>query len=223
MEIKAKSFVLSSRLKKTCWVLLVVSVIVFAVSLLLALRYKSTMPELEHTIFSSINDLPDSLRTAAIVATTALGSVWAFVGVSIVVTVLKAYRLAWWLALSVFITYLLSAATKVLVDRPRPPSLINDTVIRATESTNGFPSGHTALATILSLTLFFYLPKGWRWTIVVFWIGITAFTRLYLGVHSPLDIVGGAALGAGVFAALRLLPKKIQIVLRLTDKQGKSK
>lgn len=217
MEIKAKSFILSTRLKKTCWILFIVSLLGLALSTYLALRFNTTMPATERKIFDYINHMSDSLKTFALVITTLLGSVWAFVGVSVIVTACKAYRLAWWLSVSVFITYGIVFVAKILVDRARPSGLVNDAVVRAVESSNGFPSGHTALATVLSLTLFFYLSKGWRWVIVIAWVMSVAWTRLYLGVHSPLDILGGIAIGALVFTGLRLLPSKLKCMLRLLD------
>lgn len=215
MEINEKRFALSSRLKKFCQISLPISVFVFAVATYFALQQKTQFYSWELPIFEALNQLTNSLRVPVLVATTILGGVWAFVGAFVIVTLLKAYRLAWWLTFSVFVTYALTFIAKTVVARERPEQLDGSTIIRAVEQSYGFPSGHTAMATILSLTLFFYLPKGWRWTIVVLWIAIVAFTRVYLGVHSPLDIIGGVAIGLAVFTAIRLLPDTVKNFLRL--------
>jgi membrane-associated phospholipid phosphatase len=62
-----------------------------------------------------------------------------------------------------------------------------------------------------------YLPKMWRWIVPVAGIGAVAWSRMYLGLHAPLDIVGGFAIGMGVVAFIRVLPSKVSHFLRLND------
>lgn len=191
--------------------------LLFAVSAYIVLRSNGSMPNLELSIFEAINSIPDTYKFL-IIAITYLGSVWAFLAVGIIATIAKAYRLAWWLSLGMLVGGGLMAVLKRLIERPRPEGLTNDVIMRASESSFGFPSGHTTFATIIALTLFFYLPKGYRWIVVVFWIVSVAFSRIYLGVHSPLDVVGGFALGVIVVAGMRLLPDRIKRLLKLDAK-----
>ncbi len=89
--------------------------------------------------------------------------------------------------------------------RPRPAELVQTIHQRDLfVSGLGFPSGHTALATVISLVLVPFLPRKWRWLPVV-WIGLVGLSRVYLGVHAPLDIVGGFALGLAVVMSQKLL------------------
>ena len=48
------------------------------------------------------------------------------------------------------------------------------------------------------------LPR--RWAVVTFVLAtLNAVARVYLGVHNPLDVVGGAAVGLAIAAALDLV------------------
>lgn len=66
-----------------------------------------------------------------------------------------------------------------------------------------FPSGHTAAAFAVVFALKTAGSPLWRPALAL--AAVTAFSRLYLYVHWPTDILGGAALGAAVgWAGARL-------------------
>jgi undecaprenyl-diphosphatase len=66
-----------------------------------------------------------------------------------------------------------------------------------------FPSGHaaTSFACAALLAWLTPLPKIPLFVLA----GLIAFSRVYVGVHYPLDALGGALLGLAVATALRRL------------------
>lgn len=63
----------------------------------------------------------------------------------------------------------------------------------AVPSDYSFPSGHTLAGVEASLSIFFFHKK---WGIASFVLaGLIAFSRMYLFVHFPTDILGGMVLG----------------------------
>jgi undecaprenyl-diphosphatase len=72
-----------------------------------------------------------------------------------------------------------------------------------------FPSGHTsmAFATATGLSLAFK-----KWYVVVpayLWAGSVGYSRMYLGVHYPSDVLSGAVVGAGSAYLSRWLNQKL--------------
>ncbi len=196
------------------WAALLTScTILFVLTALIA--HKHTFGGVELSIFRHINDWPDTLRPFFLAVTVAPESLWIGAGTVIILFVLKMYRAVWQLAAAIFCGYALALIGKHFIGRPRPTGFLGDAHIRVAETGMGFPSGHTMIVTIIVLTLWPYLPKGWRWLTLVF-IPLMGLSRIYLGVHAPLDIVGGFALGAMVVSAMRLgiyILKKFQIVI----------
>ena len=87
---------------------------------------------------------------------------------------------------------------KIFFARPRPPyPLLNP------EEGFSFPSGHSTFSFIFYGTLAYFvwltdLPKIWRYLMMSFLVLLSlmiAFSRIYLRVHYPSDVLGGIWLG----------------------------
>lgn len=74
----------------------------------------------------------------------------------------------------------------------------------------GFPSAHSANSMSLAFLIIFFLSKGKKWVAVaaIAWSLLMAYTRLYLGVHYPLDILCGFILGSCYALLLVFIYKK---------------
>jgi len=60
-----------------------------------------------------------------------------------------------------------------------------------------FPSGHTAFAFSAATSLSLAIPKWYVIAPSFLYAGAVGYSRMYLGVHYPSDVVAGALVGAG--------------------------
>lgn len=194
-------------------ILLIIAEVVLAGSTYLA--WQKPVMGWEQRVFEYLNNLPDGLRLSML-AITMIGSTW-MAAASVVVTALaKMYWLSWRLAVSIIAGYgAVFILKEWLLERPRPEGLYPDVHLRVGETLAGFPSGHSMLITVITLTMLPFLPKIWRWIIAGSLIALIGFSRIYLGVHAPLDVVAGIAIGVIVVCGIRILPGKIRHFFRL--------
>jgi glycosyltransferase 2 family protein len=159
---------------------------------------------LEEDLFRLANDLPDALFPAFWVVMQA-GNVLA---VGVAAAVVAATR-RFWLAANLAITgigvWLAARWIKDQVGRGRPADLLADVHLRGHHDSGlGFVSGHAAVAVAIATMIVPYLGRRARWVAVAVAVGV-CLSRMYVGAHLPLDVVGGAALGWAAGSLVHLL------------------
>jgi len=191
----------------------------FVIALLLLgstawIAHRGTITGAELTLFRDINNWPNKWTTFFKVASIAHESMLFGAAAVVLAFLFRAYKLSWRLAVETVGGYAVAEVFKKAIGRPRPFALLEHVHLRWTDSGNGFPSGHAMMITIIMLTILPYVPKMWRWIIPIPII-LVGLSRVYLGLHAPLDIVGGFAVGLAVVAFVRILPGALKQKLRL--------
>ncbi|MGI4871311.1 MAG: phosphatase PAP2 family protein [Janthinobacterium lividum] len=111
-------------------------------------------------------------------------------------------RAAWQFTLGLGGSMLLTQVIKRLAARPRPTLWVS----QRPEHTYSFPSGHAMDAAALAAALFFALPHARRaWVPAPLFAAGVGWSRLYLGVHFPSDVLAGWGAGAGWVLLVQLL------------------
>lgn len=101
---------------------------------------------------------------------------------------------------------------KQLVHRLRPCAVPEPVRLLVSRCSDGFSftsnhaANHFCIATYLSFCLrqFKWLPA-----VLYSWAGFIAFSQVYVGLHYPFDVIGGAMLGISIGAAALVLKNKI--------------
>lgn len=89
---------------------------------------------------------------------------------------------------------------KNLVNRTRPFDAIPELSVLITKPTDAsFPSGHTGSSIAVGLVILLMLPRKYGIPAMVLAV-LISLSRLYVGVHYPTDVLGGAV--SGIFCGL---------------------
>jgi undecaprenyl-diphosphatase len=93
---------------------------------------------------------------------------------------------------------------KYAVQRDRPPTIVLDPEpLMEVPTTSSFPSGHTSTSFACAYVISRLAP---RLTVYVYALAaLIGFSRIYVGVHYPFDVLAGAVLGVVVAKALLML------------------
>jgi uncharacterized protein (TIRG00374 family) len=158
---------------------------------------------LEQILFRLINNIGDWLYPVMLVFSIfgSIGIAWL---ASIVMLGFKRYAGALKLFLATTLAYLSAFLLKTLEFRQRPGEILTNVDVREVASMAGVPSGHSAVATAMAIILYQYVPAKFHGYITFIVLG-TFVSRIYLGVHLPLDIIAGFGVGLAVASFISYL------------------
>lgn len=155
----------------------------------------------DSAILHGINSLFSSpAMDSVVIALTDLGYTWWVGGLTLLGVILllhrKQRRSAIILALGVVGSAVMNLILKAIFQRDRPE--LWERLV--TENSASFPSGHAMASASLAVCVIVILwPTKWRyWALIsgMIYMLVIAFTRLYLGVHYPSDILAGWLMAA---------------------------
>jgi undecaprenyl-diphosphatase len=141
------------------------------------------------------------------------GLVWVVIGLAVAI-VYRRYQLFGIVLLTVLIADTTNYLLKDVFDRERPNVRYAEPepLMRAPQS-DSFPSGHAATSFAAATVIAAAAPRL-RIPLYVL-AALVAWSRVYVGVHYPLDVIGGAIYGTLLGLLLvRALPQLARFLLR---------
>jgi undecaprenyl-diphosphatase len=142
----------------------------------------------------------------------AFGATLTIIGIALLASIALAIGRHWrelgFLVAVLTLEATVALTTSILIDRPRP----NVPPMDAAPPTASFPSGHTAAAIVLYVSLALVITSFVRnanvrvlvWLLTVAIPIFVGVSRLYRGMHHPTDVIASAVIGAGalIFALM---------------------
>lgn len=151
-------------------------------------------------IQSMRNPLSDNVFTSI----TVLGEEYFAIGVLCLILWCVNKKFGYAIGFAYLTSWIINFSLKEVFKVPRPFVLDKDIIPIRPETATGFsfPSGHTQSISSLSTAVAAAFQKKWIYTAAILLVILMATSRMYLGVHTLLDVTVGAVAGiAWVFAA----------------------
>ena len=105
---------------------------------------------------------------------------------------------------------------KEIVVRPRP-IIPKSYFILAADSEYSFPSGHATIVSAGAVSTLALFRDSYKKLIISLALSLEAalvcFSRVYVGGHYPLDILGGILLGIGIALLFIAVAKKLELIM----------
>ena len=160
------------------------------------------------SLFRILNEVPPAVASVL----TPLSHLFRPAGIVIVVVLIAGFVVAWTRsvlpvaagAVAAGVAWALANLAKAIADRPRPYQVVADAVLRQQPAHGtSFPSSHTAVTVAVVIALLPFLPRVLAGVAIGYAV-LVGWSRVYLGVHYPLDVLAGAGIGMAVGGAVLL-------------------
>jgi undecaprenyl-diphosphatase len=133
------------------------------------------------------------------------GLIWVFLAIGLIAFPATRFMGKVSLLSLLFEVGIVTFTLKPLIDRIRPCAIetLQSPIVEACYTDPSFPSGHTASSFAAASMICFEYPG---FALPAFFLAVSiAFSRLYLRVHYPSDVLAGAFLGATCSTAIHFL------------------
>ncbi len=202
------------------WKLLVVAFVLFVVPTVLFVELADEVLEqetiiLDEAVLRAINRHQSPVLDSIVTATTDLGYVW-WVGLIAIIAITVSVKYKQFVSALIVVigiggSALINLLLKGIFQRDRPE--LWERLV--TENSFSFPSGHAmASASLAAVIIVLLWPTRWRWYALsggVCYMLYIGFTRVYLGVHYPTDVVAGWLVAIAWVALCTIIIKRIAL------------
>ncbi|WP_075184652.1 glycosyltransferase family 39 protein [Teredinibacter haidensis] len=150
-----------------------------------------------HFAFDSINSLSALIPEALLHNITVFGD-GSFLLALVLLFSAKNIRFHWLVFLAAIIGGIASNSLKDIFDLLRPPAVLDAgsfNLFGKGYKYHSFPSGHTLTAFLMATVLYYYSQKHWQKVVVLLAAFAVGLSRIWLGIHWPIDTLVGGALG----------------------------
>ncbi len=179
--------------------------LVFSVVLIL---FKEQAISIDESLFRIINGLSNPLLNAIFIPLNYLGSTLFWIILVVIFWIKGHKRLSIYLLYAAAINTILSFSLKWTFLRQRPSENNVKDILFIEDMGSSFPSGHSENVFAGNAILSSF-SKDWKFKIIFYVLAfLTAISRIYIGVHYPIDTLFGSLIGIIIGNFILNLPTK---------------
>ncbi len=181
-------------------------ILLYLIVIILSILYLGRILLADERIFLQINNIYGPSWDTLFLIITYAGSVFFWIFITLIIWLKKQRKVATYMICALIIDTVFMAILKWTFLRPRPFETHSSIKVLDIENGPSFPSGHSARAFSAAIVIGSFYTKA---RIPLFILAIlVALSRIYVGVHYPLDVIYGAFNGVLVGILCLSLPIK---------------